>query len=113
MVRGYGLTAVEAGFVMSFVGVAAILGKPLIGFLSDWWGRPKWLAIGTLALFAAMLLVFGTLSNKLAFQIAAPLLGIGAFVYSPLLAVMDRRPAPSASAGAQQHLLVQRSSSSR
>ena len=50
MVRGYGLTAVEAGFVMSLVGVAAILGKPLIGFLSDWWGRPKWLAIGTLAI---------------------------------------------------------------
>ena len=99
MVRGYGLTAVEAGFVMSLVGVAAILGKPLIGFLSDWWGRPKWLAIGTLALFAAMLLVFGTLSNKVAFQIAAPLLGIGAFVYSPLLAVMVAEAAGVALAG--------------
>jgi len=99
MVRGHGLSAVEAGFVMSLVGVAAMLGKPLIGFLSDWCGRPKWLAIGILTIFAVMLLVFGTLSDKLAFQIAAPLLGIGAFVYSPLLAVMVAEAAGAALAG--------------
>ncbi len=99
MIRGHGFSAVEAGFVMSLVGVAAILGKPLIGFLSDWWGRPKWLTIGVLALFAIMLLVFGTLSDKAAFQVAAPLLGIGAFVYSPLLAVMVAEAAGPALAG--------------
>jgi len=77
MVRGHGLSAVEAGFVMTLVGIAAILGKPIIGFLSDWWGRPKWLTIGILTLFTVMLLVFGTLTEKTAFQLAAPLLGIG------------------------------------
>jgi sugar phosphate permease len=100
MIRGYGLSAVEAGLVMSLVGIAAMLGKPLIGLLSDWLGgREKWLTIGTLSLFAIMLLVFGLLDNKLAFQVAAPLLGLGAFVYSPLLAVMVAEAAGAALAG--------------
>ena len=66
MIRGHGLSAVEAGFVMSLVGIAAIVGKPLMGFISDWCGRPKWLTIGILNLFAVMLLVFGTLTNTTA-----------------------------------------------
>ncbi len=99
MIRGHGLTAVEAGFVMSLVGIAAILGKPVVGLLSDWLGRPKWLTVGILTLFAIMLLVFGMLSEKVAFQFAAPLLGIGAFVYSPLLAVMVAEAAGPALAG--------------
>lgn len=100
MIRGHHLTAVEAGMVMTIAGVAAIIGKPVIGFVSDWLGgREKWLAIGTLALFAVMLLVFGTLQDRLAFQIAAPLIGFGAFVYSPLLAVMVADMAGPALAG--------------
>jgi len=91
---------------MSLVGIAAIVGKPLIGFLSDWWGRPKWLTIGILTLFAVMLLVFGTLTDRLAFQIAAPLLGIGVFVYSPLLAVMVAEAAGAALAGSASGLLA-------
>jgi sugar phosphate permease len=106
MIRGHGLSAVEAGFVMSLVGIAAIVGKPLMGFISDWCGRPKWLTIGILTLFAVMLLVFGTLTNKLAFQIAAPLLGIGVFVYSPLLAVMVAEAAGAALAGSASGLLA-------
>jgi hypothetical protein len=46
-----------------------------------------------------MLLLFGTLTNKTAFQFAAPLLGIGVFVYSPLLAVMVAEAAGPALAG--------------
>jgi predicted MFS family arabinose efflux permease len=100
MIRGHGLTAVEAGLVMSLAGIAAMIGKPLIGLLADWLGgNEKWLTIGTLTLFAVMLLVFGTLHDRLAFQIAAPLLGFGAFVYSPLLAVMVADVAGTASAG--------------
>jgi sugar phosphate permease len=100
MIRGHGLTALEAGLIMSIAGTAAMIGKPLIGLLADWLGgREKWLTIGTLALFAVMLLVFGTLHDRLAFQIAAPLLGFGAFVYSPLLAVMVADVAGSALAG--------------
>jgi sugar phosphate permease len=106
MVRGHGLTAVDAGLVMSVAGVAAVIGKPVVGALSDWLGRPKWLTIGLLTLFAVMLLVFGTLTNKVAFLLAAPLLGIGTFVYSPLLAVMVAEAAGSALAGSATGLLA-------
>jgi sugar phosphate permease len=105
MIRGHGLSAVEAGLVMSIAGIAAVIGKPLIGWLSDWLGgREKWLTIGTLSLFAIMLLVFGTLHDRLAFEIAAPLLGFGAFVYSPLLAVMVADAAGAALAGSASGL---------
>ena len=106
MVRGHGLTAVDAGVVMSVAGVAAVIGKPVVGFLSDWLGRPKWLTIGLLTLFAVMLLIFGTLTNKVAFLLAAPLLGIGTFVYSPLLAVMVAEAAGPALAGSATGLLA-------
>jgi len=89
MIRGHGLSPVEAGFVVSIVGAAAIAGKPAFGWLSDRLGnRPKWLVVGCFALFTVMLVVFGTLQDRLSFQLAAPLLGLGAFVYSPLLAVL-------------------------
>lgn len=100
MIRGHHLTAVDAGVIMSLAGFAAMIGKPLIGLLADWLnGQEKWLTIGVLTLFAVMLLVFGTLHDRLAFQIAAPLLGFGAFVYSPLLAVMVADVAGAALAG--------------
>jgi sugar phosphate permease len=105
MIRGHGLSAVEAGLVMTLAGVAAVIGKPLIGLLSDWLGGcEKWLTIGTLAIFAVMLLVFGTLHDKVAFEIAAPLLGFGAFVYSPLLAVMVADAAGASLAGSASGL---------
>lgn len=89
MIKGHGFTAVEAGFIVSLVGIAAIAGKPLIGLLSDWLGgRRKWLTFGTFVLFAVMLMVFGSLTDKAAFMIAAPFVGLGAFVYSPLMAAM-------------------------
>lgn len=100
MIRGHHLSAVEAGLIMTIAGVAAMIGKPLIGFVSDWLGgQEKWLTIATLTLFAVMLLTFGTLHDKLAFQIAAPLIGFGAFVYSPLMAVMVADAAGTALAG--------------
>lgn len=46
-----------------------------------------------------MLIVFGALGSRTAFLVAAPLLGIGAFVYSPLLAVMVAEAAGVALAG--------------
>ncbi len=100
MIRQHGLSPVEAGFVVSLVGVAAIIGKPVFGWVSDrLGGRPKWLIVGCFLLFAAMLLVFGTLTDRRSFQWAAPLLGVGAFVYSPLLAVLVAEFAGPALAG--------------
>jgi sugar phosphate permease len=89
MIKGRGFSPVDAGFIVSLIGIAAIIGKPLIGLLSDWLGgRRKWLTFATFVLFAVMLMVFGTLTDKREFQIAAPFVGLGAFLYSPLMAAM-------------------------
>ena len=100
MVRQHGLSPVEAGGVVSLAGAAAIIGKPAFGWLSDrLGGRPKWLVVGSFSLFAVMLVVFGNLHDRLSFQLAAPLLGLGAFVYSPLLAVLVAEVSGAALAG--------------
>jgi sugar phosphate permease len=89
MIKARHFSPIEAGSIIALVGVAAIIGKPLIGLLSDWLGgRRKWLTFATFVLFALMLVVFGSLTSPRAFMIAAPLAGLGAFLYSPLLAAM-------------------------
>jgi sugar phosphate permease len=89
MTKGHGISPVKAGLITAMFGVGAIVAKPLIGLLSDWLGgRRKTLVLICLASFTAMLLMFGTLQSESAFLIAAPLLGITAFVYAPLLAAM-------------------------
>ena len=89
MIRGHGLTPVQSGFVVALFGAAAIVAKPLIGWLSDLLGgRRKALVIGCLVFFAVMMGVFSQLSTLLAFEIAGPFLGIGAFAYSPLMNTM-------------------------
>jgi MFS transporter, ACS family, glucarate transporter len=83
--RGLHLSAVTAGSIVAIYGVVAIIGKPAIGFLSDWLGgRRRILVMIDLFLFAALLLVTGTLSSETGLWIVAPLLGLTAFVYSPL-----------------------------
>ena len=89
MVRGHGLTVVQSGFVVALFGAGAIVAKPTIGLVSDWLGgRRKALVIGCLVFFVMMMLVFSQLETFTAFEIAGPLLGIGAFAYSPLMNTM-------------------------
>jgi sugar phosphate permease len=100
MVKGHGLTTVQAGFVISIAGVAGLFSKPIIGWLSDRiGGRRKALSILSFAYFAIVLIVFGQLSTLTAFQVAAPLVGIGVFVYSPLLVAMVAEEATPRHAG--------------
>jgi predicted MFS family arabinose efflux permease len=107
MIKGRGFSAVDAGIVVSLIGVAAIVGKPAIGFLSDLTGgRRKWLTVGSLVLFAAMLMVFGTLTDQLAFRIAAPILGLGGFLYSPLMGAMLAEKSGPALAGSIAGILM-------
>jgi hypothetical protein len=69
--------------------VGAIAGKPLVGLISDWFGGIRKIPIIICLLsFCGMLLVFGVLTTELQFQLAAPFLGVVAFVYSPLLGAM-------------------------
>jgi predicted MFS family arabinose efflux permease len=57
------------------------------------------LTIISFLFFCAMLLVFGQLSSPFAFRIVAPLIGVGAFIYSPLLVTMVAEQAAVSFAG--------------
>ncbi|MDW3688817.1 MFS transporter [Cupriavidus sp. CV2] len=100
MVKGYAIPAVQAGFIVAMAGVAGLFAKPTVGWLSDRLGaRRKALTVVSLLFFSAMLLVFGQLHDLTAFRIAAPFIGVGAFIYSPLLVTMVAEQAGLAKAG--------------
>lgn len=100
MIKGYGISAVKAGFIVSLFGLGAIAAKPIVGIVSDWLGgRRKILIIICLFGFVGMLLIFGSLKTETEFMFAAPLLGITAFVYSPLTAALVVELAGPKSAG--------------
>lgn len=100
MVKGLHISAIEAGAVVSTFGIGAVISKPLVGLLSDWLGgRRKPLLILCFLGFFVMLLVYGNLSELGQFRIAAPFLGVFAFVYTPLLAAMIGETAGVARAG--------------
>jgi len=89
MVRGYQLSPVDAGVVALIFGIAAAVSKPLYGLLSDLLGgNRRNLVIYDLLAFSAMLMVFGMMHTRGGFLLAAPVLGLTAVVYSPLLAAM-------------------------
>ncbi len=100
MRQRYHLSLVEAGFVVALFGVGAIPAKPCIGLLSDWLGgRRRALTTACLVYFAATLMIFASLGSLTAFEAMAPLLGIGAFAYSPLMNLMVAEAAGVALAG--------------
>jgi nitrate/nitrite transporter NarK len=83
------ISPVDAGIVVViFSGVAVVI-KPLVGWVTDRLGLGTRLPImAILVLFTATLLVFGAMRSYGAFLAVAPLLGIGAYAYSPLTAAM-------------------------
>ncbi len=100
MVRGHGVSVVDAGLVVASFGVGAIVAKPVIGFISDrLGGRRKLPALVCLVLFVATLLLFGQMTTLGGFRLVAPVLGVAAFVYSPMLNVMVAETAGRALAG--------------
>jgi sugar phosphate permease len=89
MVKGYGISAARAGFITAMFGVGAIFSKPLVGLVSDLiGGKRKLILIICFAAFTAMLLIFGSLKTEMAFLLAAPVLGVTAFIYTPLIVAM-------------------------
>jgi sugar phosphate permease len=89
MVRGRHLSAIEAGSIVAMFGTGAIISKPLIGILSDRLGGIRKIpVIVCLLSFVVALLVFGTLRAEWQFRVIAPILGVTAFAYSPLLGAM-------------------------
>ena len=96
MIKGKGIDHAVAGLVVAIFAIAAIAAKPLIGFVSDrfFHGSRKVPSIVLFGLFGAILVVFGRLDGATAFMIAAPLLGIAAYGWSPLLVSLVPRLVP-------------------
>ncbi|WP_213765554.1 MFS transporter [Caballeronia sp. dw_19] len=100
MSKGHGLTAVQAGFVTTLFGAAAIVAKPATGALSDFLGgRRKSLILIVLAIYAAGLLSFGALETAFEFRIGALVLGFFGFSWGPLMAALIAEVAGRKSAG--------------
>jgi len=100
MGKAHNISPVQAGYVLAVAGIAGLISKPTIGWLSDYFGaRRKTLAIISLVFFCAVLLAFGQLSDLPAFRLAAPFIGVGAFIYSPLLVTMAAEHAGPSKAG--------------
>lgn len=105
MVRGHGLAPAQAAGIVALFGIGAALAKPLVGLISDrLGGRRKPPAMVCLAGFVVMLLVFGELDSAEAFRLAAPVLGVTAFAYSPMTTALVAELAGADSAGAASGL---------
>lgn len=86
MVKGGGLAPGQAAGIMVLFGIGAIISKPVIGWISDWLGgKRRTPTIVCLAAFALALLGFGYQTTSEGFRYMAPILGLVAFVYSPLM----------------------------
>ncbi len=87
MVKGYGMSAVQAGFLVATFGAAGMVTKPIVGVIADRVrpARRATLLAGIFAGFGVVLLVFGQLNDPQMFRIAMPVLGIFAFGYTPIL----------------------------
>lgn len=90
MVKGSGISPVEAGGVVAVFAVVAVVAKPLIGIVTDRFcgGRRKMPAVFVLGSFVVTLLLFGTADSLTAYLWIAPFLGLAAYVYSPLMVAL-------------------------
>lgn len=85
MIRGLHIRPVDAGAVVALFAITAVIGKPIVGFVSSRVKFPrKYLAMGILVMFSAMLVIFAQLNSLTALFIAAPFLGFAAYCYSPI-----------------------------
>lgn len=80
------LSLVDAGYIMSLYGLAALLCKPIAGVLTDMFGgKKRVLLFWMLIFFGPLLILFAVNSNLSMLYVIAPLLGIAAFLYSPVM----------------------------
>ncbi|MBB6405374.1 MFS transporter [Arthrobacter sp. AZCC_0090] len=92
MIKGHGIDPTVAGGIVAIYAALGVLGKPLIGWIADKFnGARRVPSMVVLGCFAVMLVVFGLLDNAVAFFVAAPLLGLGAYCYLPLMVALVPR----------------------
>lgn len=92
MIKGHGIDPAVAGGIVAIYAALGVLGKPLIGWIADKFnGARRIPTMVVLGCFSVMLVVFGLLDNAVAFFIAAPLLGLGAYCYLPLIVALVPR----------------------
>lgn len=89
MVKGHGLSNVAAGQISALFGLGGLVSKPAYGILSDFIpARRKVMLFPCFLMFAVMLIIFGIAKTEAQFSIIAPVLGVFAFIYSPLTQAM-------------------------
>lgn len=95
MVKELHIATATAAGIMVIYGLASLSVKPMAGFLSDIVPlRKNYTASLCLVLFSLAILQFAFCSNANNLAITAPLLGIGAFAYSPLTNALGLYVAP-------------------
>lgn len=96
MVKSLGVTSIFAGSVMTVYGLAALLVKPTIGILSDILPIKKnHLAAICLFCFGPALISFAMTMQPNMLYVTGAILGVGAFMYSPLTNALVVQSAPS------------------
>lgn len=96
MVNNVGITPVQAGSVMVIYGIAAFISKPTIGIISDKIKLSKNVTAAICLFLLAPFIIFFALSSNLSIlYVTGPLLGIGAFMYSPLTNALSIQLAPT------------------
>lgn len=96
MVKNLGVSSIFAGSVMTIYGLAALMVKPTIGILSDMLPIKKnHLASICLFCFGPALILFASTVDPHMLYVTGAILGIGAFMYSPLTNALVVQSAPS------------------
>ncbi|MDD1520778.1 MULTISPECIES: MFS transporter [Bradyrhizobium] len=90
MTKGFGLNPVDTGSLMALFGAAGLVSKPVMGFVLDAVGasRKKTVLIVLFLGFAATLAGYSLLNDTGQLRIATPVLGLFAFVYTPVLVAL-------------------------
>jgi sugar phosphate permease len=89
MVKGHGLTNVAAGQITALVGIGGLISKPLYGWLSDFLPvQRRTMLVPCFFGFAILLICFGLATTETEFRFLAPLLGVFAFAYSPIMSAI-------------------------
>jgi nitrate/nitrite transporter NarK len=100
MIRGYRVAPTTAGAVVAVFAATAVFGKPIIGLVADRCGGARKIPIIViLAGFVGTLLLFGSMNTTTAFFVVAPLLGLAAYGYLPLMVAMTPKLVPSGVTG--------------